>query len=203
MVKQNCLIHCGDHFDNQRRILPLAIHLKNNGYNPIVLLYSHDGRLFESHGIETIKYYIYRDSVSLEQKPDFNIDFDDVYYVERYRSPKKFLNSQLNKRKNELRRDFLFLFNIIESYSIDIIFIWNGFTGNIANILRCISEKLIIKSYFLERGFSRDSLFIDRLGANAASEFSKMTDSELNLCSTDGNAIQLNRINKNEKEENN
>lgn len=199
MGKVNCLIQCGDHFDNKRRILSLAIHLKDNGYNPIVLVYNskHDSHVFRAHRITTINYYEYRSQYKLPEQPDFDADFDDVYFVDKKKAPYRFNGANLAKRKEELDRDFLAIYSIIKNYNIEVLFVWNGFTGNIANLLRFIGHKIKLKSYFLERGFSKDSLFIDRLGANAASEFSQLTDEDLKAANANVTPIEIDRTNKN------
>lgn len=168
----NILIQCGEHLDNKKRILSLALHLKNNGHNPIVLLYSNDSQLFKIHKINTIKYYDYRNR-DIKITPPFEIDFDDVFYTEKHRSPSKFIPSEINKRYSELERESNALYDLLISLSVDNLFIWNGFTGVVANTLRFLSNKMNIPTFYMERGLKRDSLFVDPEGVNAASSFSK------------------------------
>lgn len=176
------LIQCGDHYENIKRIFSLAKNLKEIGYTPIVMVYKNEAEYyFISRGIDTISLNIkkthFLTKFRFKYKHENNylgIPIDRVLDCDVRKNPyilsstRKF-NTRLNairyiKRVNE----------IIDEVSPDVICIWNGLTGLVANSLRLISNKRNIKCYFLERGLYKDSLFIDRSGVNGFSNLSSI-----------------------------
>jgi len=192
------LIQCGDHFENIKRIYSLAINLKEAGHTPIVMVYKNESEyFFISRGIDTISLNIkkthYLTKLKYKYKNDndyLGIPIDRVLDCDVRKNPhilsstRKF-NTRLNairyiKRVNE----------IVDEVSPDVICIWNGLTGLVANSLRLISDKRKLKCYFLERGLYKDSLFIDRSGVNGFSNLSSINQAGLG-CSVEIKKIIL------------
>lgn len=172
---KNALIQSGDHFENQNRILPLALHLKASNIEPIILLYSENAaKLFTRHGLQVI--YLDRFRKEVNSKPtSFPYDYEEVMFIERQRAYSRF--NKPHKIKHEqfkIDRDYTALTNILSCFTPEYVFIWNGFTGNVANILRVITSRSEdYKTWFLERSFYKNSLFVDSTGANAAASIAR------------------------------
>ncbi|MCE1056025.1 hypothetical protein [Pseudomonas alloputida] len=176
------LIQCGDHFENQNRIMTLASTLKDLGCTPIVLLYSNKkGRYFENAGIQTIACEDHVPSTpvpngtKIDSFLEEGITYNDVLEPEQRRRPIVGWPGQRARSINDIYRHYSTLNSVISTCKPDKIVVWNGFTGYVANILRLISEQRKIPSAFLERGLLKNSLFIDRQGVNGASSLNSVT----------------------------
>jgi capsular polysaccharide export protein len=181
----NILIQCGDHYENQKRILPLALFLKNSGYNPIIIHYQKNiGNMFLENGIDTINIKSIEQSKMIRYKrieKNYSLDYiykgikmSNIYNMDFLKNPYLFLGKKLEHRIKQaiLKIDTIDI--IINKTSPIYIFIWNGYTGIVANILREYSMVNNIKQAFLERGFFKNSVFIDSKGTNASSDLSKL-----------------------------
>ncbi|MDO6467092.1 hypothetical protein Q4498_03105 [Neptunomonas phycophila] len=175
----NVLIQCGDHFENQNRILPLCLHLKSYGIRPIVLLYSNNSsNIFEYENIETINLDFYRslgkDKIKYTYTAYDESFVADVSYIEKAKNPWKFSTKRKRDEVRKIYRDKISLEKIIHDFNIDIVGIWNGYTGYVANILRFYCSEKKIKCFFMERSFFKGGLFVDPLGANGYSELARL-----------------------------
>ncbi|MFJ4397063.1 hypothetical protein [Pseudomonas sp. NPDC089396] len=178
----NILIQCGDHLENQNRIMTLASTLRDFGCKPVVLLYSNKkGRYFENAGIETIALEDHLPKIpvaagtKIESSLEDGITYDDVLQPEQRRRPRVGWPGQRARSINDIHKHHSALTSIIETCKPDHIVVWNGFTGYVANILRLIAQARNIPSAFLERGLLKNSLFIDRDGVNGASSLNGLT----------------------------
>ncbi|MFJ4456526.1 hypothetical protein ACIP1G_21895 [Pseudomonas sp. NPDC089392] len=196
------LIQCGDHFENQNRIMTLASTLRDLGCKPIVLLYSNKkGRYFENEGIETIAFedHIPNSPVpvgtKIESLLEEGITYNDVMQPEQRRRPRIGWPGQRVRTINDIYRHYTALNSIIDSCQPEKIVVWNGFTGYVANILRLITANRKIPSAFLERGLLKNSLFIDRQGVNGASSLNDLNAEKLDQISLPepeyNNTVQL------------
>ncbi|WP_084589448.1 hypothetical protein [Cobetia amphilecti] len=172
---KNALIQSGDHFENQDRILPLALHLKASEIEPVILLYSESAaKLFTRYDLQVIYLDKFRKEINRKPTP-FPYDYEEVMFIERQRAYSRF-NKQhkIKYEKFKIDRDYTALLKILSQVSPEYVFIWNGFTGNVANILRVITSRSEdYKTWFLERSFYKNSLFVDSTGANAAASISR------------------------------
>ncbi|AIR91638.1 hypothetical protein [Pseudomonas cremoricolorata] len=176
------LIQCGDHFENQNRIMTLAACLKHYGCSPVVLLYSKKkGRYFENEGIATIALEAHMRNTSvppdttIESVLEPGITYNDVMQPEQRRRPRVGWPGQRKRTISDIDRHYRALHSVIEAVKPEKIVVWNGFTGYVANILRLITEARKIPAAFLERGLLKNSLFIDRLGVNGASSLNELS----------------------------
>ena len=185
------LIQCGDHFENIKRIYSLAINLKEAGHTPIVMVYKNESEyFFISRGIDTISLNIkkthYLTKLKYKYKNDndyLGIPIDRVLDCDVRKNPHILSSTRkFNTRLNAIRY-IKRVSEIVDEVSPDVICIWNGLTGLVANSLRLISDKRKLKCYFLERGLYKDSLFIDRSGVNGFSNLSSINQAGLG-CTT-------------------
>lgn len=173
------IIQCGDHFENQSRILPLALHLADAGIKPVILLYSKTAsRLFEHHAIDSIYLDDYRKNADLVIAA-FPFDYEKVFKIERARAYYRFNTpGKVKREKYKIDRDYSAINCIFDEYAPDYVFIWNGFTGNVANLLRVTCDsRPVLGTWYMERAFFNNSLFIDPDGVNAAASIAKYFDS--------------------------
>lgn len=198
------LIQCGDHLENIHRVFGLAIQLKKKGITPYILVYSEFAEsYFINNGIESV-------SLSLKHKTNLfsKLKLKKTIESEQYNgiSLREVIDCDLRKNPNILtparRFDTLYkvinyidhIDSIIKKIQPGIIFIWNGYTGLVANTLRCIVKKQNIRSFYLERGLYKDTLFIDKNGVNGFSYLSNVS-----FENTHKNAKSKNIILKNNK----
>mgnify|MGYP000714964579 CR=1 FL=1 len=172
----NILIQCGDHLENQLRILPLAKWLKERGYNPVVMVYRrYNGTEFLKNGIDVVSLDIAKRTKTAQSfkvlrsqsKLTVNdIPFDEVMDAEFNKSP--YLKMPKYQARNEKRfiDTAIAISEVIEQVQPDFIFVWNGYTGIVANFLRIYCKKNEMKCSYLERGYKKDSLYIDSQGVN-------------------------------------
>ncbi|WP_312152386.1 capsular polysaccharide export protein, LipB/KpsS family [Atlantibacter hermannii] len=179
------LIQCGDHFENITRVESLAAQLINKGIRPIILVYNNYAEnYFLCRGFDTI-------SLSLN---DYSQNFKDKNVLEvisknSYRAIplREILECDIKKNSAILRQDKIIgtykkllrhierLNAILETVKPDILFIWNGYTGLVANSLRVMAKTRAIETFYLERGLFKNSIFIDAQGVNG---FSSLADNK-------------------------
>ena len=168
----NVLIQCGDHFENQTRILILVDSLIAAGFSPFVLMYDPvKGSFLKSFGVKIIYFNNY---IGKKYKGESILGrAEELLKAEGRRNIRLLWPSQY-KRNLIKSQQYLDATNIIlDRYSIDFVFIWNGFTGFVANSLRILCLNRNIKCAFMERGYFKDSLFVDSSGVNGASSLNQ------------------------------
>jgi len=163
MIK-TVLIQCGDLIENHERILSACIQLKQLGYTPVALLYSDNGSFFDQFSIDYIKLsdHYPKDIKSLTIT---DTHYNDICMLEKLKGkvPETFSRYNVCKLWHACH-------NLIEEHKIDIIFVWNGHTGVVANCLRVIKERGNIPGGYLERGLLKGTSFFDTIGVNGGSE---------------------------------
>lgn len=176
------LIQCGDHLENQNRIMTLATELKIAGHTPIILLYSkHKGRYFENQGIQTVSLEENtpldqpQANITIDSSLESGIKYNDILNAEAKRRPMISWPGQRVKTIRDIYKVHRAISKIIDSLKPEKIIIWNGFTGYVANTLRLICASRNVECAFMERGLLKDSLFIDRQGVNGASSLNALT----------------------------
>jgi hypothetical protein len=199
---KNVLIQCGDHLENQLRILPLAKWLKSRGYNPVVMVYrAFNGTEFLKHGIDVVSLNIKRRSrknksysmLRLDSKLMVNgISYDDVMASELNKSPYLRMDKYKSKNENRFIGHVVSISKVLSFVKPEFIFIWNGYTGLVANFLRVYCAKENIKCSYLERGFKRDSLYVDSQGVNG---FGSLSDKGPYEC-RGGAQVSLSQVKK-------
>lgn len=189
MSNKNILIQCGDHFENQARIVTLAESLERQGFNPYILMYNNihgNGNIFKTKSIKVI--YL---SNFLEKPKNELINFSSTIFgnlkvidfinFEILRIPNLGWASKIKKTSNTVVAYVNALNNIISYIKPFYLVIWNGYTGYVANILRVLGQYKEIPMAFIERGLLKDSLFIDSKGVNGASSLIEIHDFKTEL----------------------
>ena len=179
------LIQCGDHFENQNRVFILADELKKMGHHPVVMLYTNPlGNLFKTNGIEVV--YYYERKKKLFKKIGNKLDglsfstvvgsrqISEIIEVEGKRRPEITWPSRIERTSKDAALHYYATMELVLDLCPDIIAVWNGFTGLVANTLRIIAEDLKIPSCFMERGLFKNSLFLDKKGCNGAASISSI-----------------------------
>ena len=185
-TSQRVLIQCGDHFENQCRILPLTQTLQKLGHEPIVMLYTKGrGDIFRRTGVPIV----YLNDYLKRVRPADNLKDDtaiargistrDLISVEGRRRPRISWPGQLRRTRLDAQRYLFAIERILDEWHPNKVAVWNGFTGYAANSLRMLCEKRGIWSAYLERGLVPGSLFIDKEGVNGASS---LLDFDSNKC---------------------
>jgi capsular polysaccharide export protein len=176
------LIQCGDHFENQVRIKTLVKELLCFGHEPYVLVYNnHHGRLLLNAGAKIITLNNYMNKLdilspkSLNEELDFGIKYADIIEFEQLRRPMIMWPGQIKKTLQSIKRHYAAIKKIIKKYKPGFIFVWNGYTGYTANILRIYADRFGIPTAYMERGILKDSLFVDSDGVNGASSLSNLS----------------------------
>lgn len=192
-MSKNVLVQCGDHFENQNRIFNLVLSIKASGNNPIVLCYDKkkSSRIFEIEKVSVVylndaRLYGSRFSSHLKK----NV-FEDVIKIEKVKFPWKFTGARLENERKKVLRDYKVLNWIIRYHDIDVIGVWNGYTGYVANLLRVISDASAMPRFFMERSFFKGGLFVDQRGVNGESSISDfgLLDLEKNDYPTDVSSV--------------
>jgi polysaccharide biosynthesis protein PslH len=186
------LIQAGDHFENWCRVLPLAQGVKQRGYAPVVLLYGRAGLpFFLSHGVDAACLYDFNEARMprmvrlLRAKAHSGLaaryrgfDLEDLVAVDLAKRAGK---GKLDERAvvKDITRHIDRVLRLLEHVRPGAVFVWNGYTGSVANILRQYAANCDIPSAFLERSLFPDGVFVDPDGANGYSGLSRMSLSEL------------------------
>lgn len=184
------LLQCGDHLENQQRILPLAKLLKSRGYAPCVLVYSrHKGHKFLESGIDVIAY---NEFLSRNKRKKFDVDagnwrknvfldirLNDILEIESRRQPRLIWPSQVEKTVQNLCAHVQSLISLIDFVQPCSVGVWNGYTGFVANVLRVVSAARSLPAFFMERGVVPGSIFIDPVGVNGGSSLRYVDETEL------------------------
>jgi hypothetical protein len=163
MIKK-VLIQTGDIIENHERVLSCCVQLKYLGFNPVVLLYNDNGSFFEQFSIDIVRLADNYPS-SLHQSETSDSTYDDVCFFERLRSdelPNSFSKAHINRVMYACSK-------IIKTNQIDLLFVWNGHTGAVANCLRVIKETSGMPGGYMERGLLKNSVFFDTKGVNGSS----------------------------------
>lgn len=193
------LIQCGDHFENQKRVSLLANALKKMGHDPYILCYnSNKGNIFKINAIKTLSLKEYEKKSFKDKLIGKFSQLKQLFKKDNKRKPlldKALLNNILEvegKRRPEITWPskvaatqlavyvkYKALELVIADIKPDIIVIWNGHTGYVANILRVICKNKQIPCAYLERGIFPDSLYLDKNGVNGNSSMSGLSGLEL------------------------
>lgn len=188
-LNTNVIIQAGDHLENKKRVLPLALQLQSRGYNPIVLVYKKkEETFFLHHGIDSISLENYQKKIRLplffkrnliNRKPELSeykeVVFRDVFSVELQRG--KRLTAHW---KNSIVRHVKILRAVLEDIKPVAIFVWNGHTGICANTLRSLCKIKNIKDFYMERSLLKEGVFFDEEGVNGFSSLcNKVTKIDL------------------------
>lgn len=192
MPERRALIQCGDHWENQRRVLSLAGSLAKGGWEPLVMTYGrHEGTLFLRHGIDVAplatrggrspRDEARRAAFALSGRSTYRgVDVDDVARIERARQPQLFETRTARVRwRLALARRVDALHAVLDEASPERVFIWNGLTGVVANGLRQLAARHDLSSSFLERGLLPESVFVDPEGTGGLSQLHRLTLEEL------------------------
>jgi hypothetical protein len=202
------LIQCGDHLENRERILPLAQGLALRGYHPIVLVYSRtfvlpmlyagvDAIALEDykdrtywHSLSSCRWHSCNNSSSAKDRvPHFRklsrhdyrgLDMEDISYTENLKgkSSRRCLRARVKTCVRQCLR-------ILAVTRPEVLFIWNGYTGLVANTLRVIAASNRLSVFFLERSLFPSGVFVDPLGTNGSSELSSLTHDDIRHLSKD------------------
>jgi hypothetical protein len=173
------LIQCGDHLENQQRILPLAKWLKSQGYQPIIMVYKISvGSLFLSEGIEVEPLnvgseHLKSSSLSNVKSEWSKVDFNEAMLPEFEKTPYLRMPKYSNKNVDKFNRHLVAIHKLVIKLNPSFIFIWNGYTGIVANILRLYCISYSVKCAYLERGYKKNTLYVDPQGVNG---FSLLSD---------------------------
>ncbi len=186
MARDVALIQCGDHWENQQRILPLALGLAARGWHPVVMTYArHQGALFLRSGIDVRPLDSARPRIAALGALAANrhyrgVDVDEVARIESARDPARFSSAHARARRRlEITRRIDQLDAVLELTRPTRVYIWNGLTGVVANCLRAMTARQGIDAHYLERGLLPGSLFVDPEGTNANSQLHRLTLDEL------------------------
>jgi len=163
MIKK-VLIQAGDIIENHERVLSCCVQMKYLGFNPVVLLYNDNGSFFEQFSIDFVRLADNYPS-SLHQSETSNSTYEDVCFFEHLKSDK--LPNSLSKA--HIDRVMYACSKIIKTNQIDLLFVWNGHTGAVANCLRVIKESNGMPGGYMERGLLKNSVFFDTKGVNGNS----------------------------------
>jgi capsular polysaccharide export protein len=136
------------------------------GIEPIVLRYNNNqSRLFPANDVREIYLSTYRKEVKVVSNVPLDV-VRNIISIELKRNYSKFNTKQKEARQAWIiKRDFLATKNILQEIKPELLFVWNGYTGNVANVLR-FQSSAIHKTFYLERSFFNESLFVDRAGVN-------------------------------------
>jgi hypothetical protein len=184
VASRAALVHCGDHWENQRRVLPLCFALEAQGWEPVVLTYRrHTGARFLRHGFDVYPLAprggalaIARTAGSLLARSAgrfraWGVDPTTIASLERLRAPDRYeTRGRRQERRIRLALRLRALHHAMIRVSPGHVFVWNGWTGEVANALRLMCEGASVPHGFLERGLLPDSVFVDPRGTGGDSE---------------------------------
>lgn len=192
MAEQVALIQCGDHWENQRRVLSLATSLASDGWDPVVMPYArHEGALFLRHGIDVAPLTgrggqsgaerARRMTFALGRRQTYrSVDVADIARIERARLPHSFQTRAARLRwRLALAERVDALHAALNETRPARVYVWNGLTGVVAHALRQLSRRRGIDTAFLERGLLPDSVFVDPAGTGGSSQLHRRTLEEL------------------------
>lgn len=187
------LIQCGDHWENRCRILSVARALSERGHAPTVLVYRPEmATSFLAEGVDAVALYDYSENrVQREARrircrtikklatPYRGFDLDDVAAVDQIQKPKAYSDEKLPKAIDKVTQHVDRLLRVLRSVEPDQVFVWNGHTGYVANVLRQYARNTGTPAAFMERSVFRDGLFVDPQGVNGYSSLSERTMAEI------------------------
>jgi hypothetical protein len=174
------LVQCGDHWENQQRILGLALGLRERGWVPVVMTYANQaGALFLRHGVDVcpLRRFIQPPGVKpIVGSLRSEISLREVYEIERQRAPQRFATLlRRGLRVADLLRRTDALSRLLSALRPEKVYVWNGLTGVVANVLRQLCQRRQIRCAFLERGLLPNSVFVDPRGTGGRSQLARTT----------------------------
>ncbi len=191
MASRLALIHCGDHLENQHRILALAQALESRGWYPVAMTYgAHQGAFLLRHGVDVCSLdgastaplsgrmlpFAFAAIRSRRGGGYRGVDTADVRQIEQARAPQQFASRRARYRWYlRLVRRVDALTAVLDRTRPGHVYVWNGMTGVVANSLRMLCERRYLRHSFLERGLVPDSVFVDPRGTNGYSELHQST----------------------------
>jgi len=167
------LIQCGDNLENRFRVLSLAERLKAWGAEPLVAVYTQPyASLFEAFDIETVALFDFRNATSrldTLHRFDFSLKELDLAPLEREKARLAGGTFDAGRAFAAARRALVAVDRIVKTKEIDELVVWNGYTGAVANAMRCYKLAQRMGGGFIERGLVKDATIFDRYGVNGAS----------------------------------
>ncbi|GEM_PF-5337103 len=171
------LIHCGDHWDNQRRVLALAIAIHQSGAHPLVLIYGpRQGSIFLRHGIDVCSLSgadrLIRTGTPIRVLKELGLrNLQEMVSIERRREPRRFetAGARIRWGVRALKR-LAQIHRLLARINPARVYIWNGSTGVVAHCLRHLCKERDLEHHFMERGLLPETVFCDPRGVNGASE---------------------------------
>lgn len=180
-AQKRVLVHVGDHFENWTRTASLAEQVRERGHHPIALVYTPQGyNYFMARGIDVVALQNFdehrvvrwaRGRVCMMHGalvPSFYrfYDLEDAFTDGRGGD---WTEARSPAARREAIRHVRRLDKMLDAIRPDIIFVWNGYTGVTANLLRQAAAVRGLGRAFLERSFLPGQAFVDRWGVNGYS----------------------------------
>jgi len=135
------LVQCGDVLENRLRVLALAERLRAWGVEPVVAVYTRAyAALFDAFGIETVPLFEYRNpTAKLDRAHRFPFALDELDPAPLERATAALAGTRFDAgaAMTTMRRALVAVDRIVERKRIDRLVVWNGYTGAVANALRC------------------------------------------------------------------
>lgn len=205
--KQGCLrvlMQVGDHYENWARTVRLAIAIRERGHHPIALLYGQEGyNFFLANGIDVASLYQYNEPAGLRESrklylrihkklvPRFHrhYDLEDLAAAEGA-APGWTEEMALASRRNTISHVHR-CEKLLDAVRPDVLLVWNGYTGIIANVLRQSASIRGLGLAFLERSLLSNAAFVDRRGVNGYSSLCDRTMDEILAYDAQGPSASL------------
>lgn len=160
------VVQSGDAYENRARVAPLAIALRDQGWDPVVLVDDVGAAsLFLYENIACVSVAALGDAPTDEDAPD-DFDPDDLCaLVLRRRAPRVLADAEWATIVSRTRK----LWRMLDDLAPQAVFAWNGHTGVWANALRTYKTAHGLAGGFMERGPAAGLLFVDPRGVNGHS----------------------------------
>ncbi|ARE41314.1 hypothetical protein RGUI_3173 [Rhodovulum sp. P5] len=167
------LIQCGDNLENTRRVLALAVLLRQVGHDPVAGVYTAPyAAPFEAMGIDTVALHPLRPA-RLPKDPaeelGFEPDIFEMLPVERALARLEEKGNPMAEKRGAVLKALFASARAVRETEADALVVWNGVTGHFANAFSYLKSHLKMPGGFIERGPIPDGLFFDPLGTNGAS----------------------------------
>lgn len=163
------VVQSGDALENRRRVLPLALACRAEGWDPVLLVDDIGAAgVFFAHGLACVSVGAFAEGDAPE--PDFDVDMADLCALQLRRAAaggKAFPDEEASAVSVATRR----MFRLLDAIAPQAVFVWNGFTGVWANALRVYKAARGLPGGFMERGPAAGSLFVDPEGVNGFASF--------------------------------
>jgi hypothetical protein len=187
------LIQSGGHLENRRRILPLARAVRERGHHPIVLAYRPEhAAAFVAQGVDAVALHDFDETRSqkLSRKARCKLlrnlastyrgfDLDDLTAVDQMQRKARYDTASLPAALEDVARHIDRVLRVVDHVKPDQLYVWNGHTGMVANVLRQLARNRGLPSLFLERSLFPDGLFVDPAGTNGRSELCQLDADDL------------------------